>query len=69
MSTINYNPTTAFGTVHSFSYGCITQNPEFMGTFDNAHERGTCLHNYLLSLILIAFIACGVFLTIKSKTL
>ena len=68
LSTIHYNAAPTFGTVHEFSYGCIIQSPEFMGTYDSAHERGTCIENYVLSLILISFVVGGIILVIKSNT-
>ena len=67
LSTIHYNPTSAFSTVHEFSYGCITQSPQFMGMYDSAHERGTCNENYILSSVLSSFIIGGMFLIYKSK--
>ncbi len=69
LSTIHYNPISPFATVHEFSYGCITQNPQFMGIYDSAYERGTCNENYMLSLILLSFVIGGGFLIYKSKTI
>ena len=50
-STISYNATEYYGTVHAFSYGCLVQPLDFQGIYDSTFDSDICIHNYSLAIV------------------
>ncbi len=65
-STSQYNAVESFGTVHEFTYGCITQSQEFVETYGNINNPAFCQHNAVLSIIVFSLMGAGIFLIVKS---
>ena len=65
-SSVQYNAAEPFGTVQGFTYGCITQDSDFVDVYGSWNNPDFCLHNAGLAAIVYGMIGSGIFLIVKN---